>query len=153
MTVGTNEYLGEITYSVQFDNRPTNIISGVLSENISINDTYPGDVFAVIPVLGRKTGPVLQYIGGRTEYTRDLAINLIMDYTKIPYGSGRNPLLLKKPSVIEPTATQIGNLIKELSPQGEPGIRKYFISPPSESWEPNTGSYSFNLTWTDELDK
>ena len=153
MTVGTNEYLGEITYSVQFDNRPTNIISGVLSENISINDTYPGDVFAVIPVLGRKTGPVLQYIGGRTEYTRDLAINLIMDYTKIPYGSGRNPLLLKKPSVIEPTATQIGNLIKELSPQGEPGIRKYFISPPSESWEPKTGSYSFNLTWTYELDK
>ena len=153
MTVGTNEYTGEITYSTQFDNRPSNIISGVLTENISVNDTYPGDVFAVIPVLGRKTGPVLQYIGGRTEYTRDLAINLIMDYTKIPYGSGRNPLLLKKPSVIEPSATQIGNLIKELSPQGEPGIRKYFVSPPSESWEPKTGSYSFNLTWTYELDK
>ena len=153
MSVGTNEYLGEITYSTQFDNRPTNIVSGVLAESISVNDTYPGDVFAVIPVLGRKTGPVLQYIGGRTEYRRDLSINLLMDYTKIPYGSGRNTLLLKKPSVIEPSATQIGNLIKELSPQGEPGIRKYFVSPPSESWEPKTGSYSFNLTWTYELDK
>ena len=153
MSVGTNEYLGEITYSTQFNNRPTNIISGVLTESISVNDTYPGDVFAVIPVLGRKTGPVLQYIGGRTEYRRDLSINLLMDYTKIPYGSGRNTLLLKKPSVIEPSATQIGNLIKELSPQGEPGIRKYFVSPPSESWEPKTGSYSFNLTWTYELDK
>ena len=153
MSVGTNEYLGEITYSTQFNNRPTNIISGVLTESISVNDTYPGDVFAVIPVLGRKTGPVLQYIGGRTEYRRDLSINLLMDYTKIPYGSGRNTLLLKNPSVIEPSATQIGNLIKELSPQGEPGIRKYFVSPPSESWEPKTGSYSFNLTWTYELDK
>jgi len=48
---------------------------------------------------------------------------------------------------------KIGNLIKELSPQGEPGIRKYFVNPPSESWEPKTGSYSFNLTWTYELDK
>lgn len=153
MSVGTNEYTGQITYSTQFDNRPTNIVSGVLAESISVNDTYPGDVFAVIPVLGRKTGPVLQYIGGRTEYRRDLSINLLMDYTKIPYGSGRNPLLLKKPSVIEPSATQIGNLIKELSPQNEPGIRKYFVSPPSESWEPKTGSYSFNLTWTYELDK
>ena len=153
MSVGTNEYLGEITYSTQFNNRPTNIISGVLTESISVNDTYPGDVFAVIPVLGRKTGPVLQYIGGRTEYRRDISINLLMDYTKIPYGSGRNTLLLKKPSVIEPSATQIGNLIKELSPQGEPGIRKYFVSPPSESWEPKTGSYSFNLTWTYKLDK
>ena len=134
MSVGTNEYLGEIIYSTQFNNRPTNIISGVLTESISVNDTYPGDVFAVIPVLGRKTGPVLQYIGGRTEYRRDLSINLLMDYTKIPYGSGRNTLLLKKPSVIEPSATQIGNLIKELSPQKEPGIRKYLVSPPSESW-------------------
>ena len=152
ISVGTNDYLGEITYSTQFDNRPSNIISGVLTESISVNDTYPGDVFAIIPVLGRKTGPVLQYIGGRTEYTRDLSINLLMDYTKIPYGSGRNTLLLKKPSVIEPSATQIGNLIKELSPQNEPGIRKYFVSPPAESWEPKTGSYSFNLTWTYELD-
>tara|TARA_R110002096_G_scaffold119004_2_gene257657 strand:- start:1999 stop:3717 length:1719 start_codon:yes stop_codon:yes gene_type:complete len=153
ISVGTNDYLGEITYSTQFDNRPSNIISGVLTESISVNDTYPGDVFAIIPVLGRKTGPVLQYIGGRTEYTRDLSINLLMDYTKIPYGSGRNTLLLKKPSVIEPSATQIGNLIKELSPQNEPGIRKYFVNPPSESWEPKTGSYSFNLTWTYELNK
>ena len=153
ISVGTNKYTGEITYNVEFDNRPVNIISGSLSETISINDTYPGDVFAVIPVLGRKTGPVLQYIGGRTEYRRDVSINLIMDYTKIPYGSGRNPLLLKKPSVIEPTATQIGNVINELSPKNEPGIRKYFVSPPSESWEPKTGSYSFNVSWTYELDK
>ena len=32
ITLGTNEFTGEITYSLAFDNRPTNIISGVLSE-------------------------------------------------------------------------------------------------------------------------
>ena len=153
VSLGTNQYTGEVTYNLQFDNRPTNIISGVLSETISVNDTYPGDIFAVIPVLGRATGPILQYIGGRTEYKRDISINLVMDYTSVPYGSGRNPLLLKKPSVVEPTATQIGSLIKELSPAGEPGIRKYFVSPPSESWNPKEGSYSFNLSWTYEMDK
>jgi hypothetical protein len=153
VSLGTNQYTGEVTYNLQFDNRPTNIISGVLSETISVNDTYPGDIFAVIPVLGRKTGPILQYIGGRTEYKRDISISLVMDYTSVPYGTGRNPLLLKKPSVVEPTATQIGSLIKELSPAGEPGIRKYFVSPPSESWNPKEGSYSFNLSWTYEMDK
>jgi len=153
VSLGTNQYTGEVTYNLQFDNRPTNIISGVLSETISVNDTYPGDIFAVIPVLGRRTGPILQYIGGRTEYKRDISISLVMDYTSVPYGSGRNPLLLKKPSVVEPTATQIGSLIKELSPAGEPGIRKYFVSPPSESWNPKEGSYSFNLSWTYEMDK
>ena len=153
VSLGTNPYTGEVTYNLQFDNRPTNIISGVLSETISVNDTYPGDVFAVIPVIGRKTGPVLQYIGGRTEYKRDISISLLMDYTSIPYGTGRNPLLLKKPSVVEPTATQIADLIKELSPAGEPGIRKYFVSPPSETWNPKEGSYSFNLSWTYEMDQ
>ena len=153
ITVGTNEFTGEITYSLQFDNRPLNIISGVLSEQINVNDTYPGDVFAVIPVIGRATGPILQYIGGRTEYKRDVSISLVMDYTKIPYGKTRNPLLLKKPSIVEPTATQIADLLKELSPANEPGIRKYFINAPTESWNPKDGSYSFNISWTYELDK
>jgi len=153
VSLGANQYTGEITYNLQFDNRPTNIIPGVLAESISVNDTYPGDVFAILPVIGRKTGPILQYIGGRTEYKRDISINLTMDYTKIPYGSGRNTLLLKKPSIVEPTAGQLGDLINELSPANEPGVRKYFISPPSESWNPKEGTYSFNLSWTYELDK
>jgi hypothetical protein len=152
-TFSTNEYTGEITYNLQFNNRPVNIISGVLAEQLTVNDTYPGDVFATIPVIGRATGPILQYIGGRTEYRRDVSLNLTMDYTKIPYGSTRNPLLMKKPSIIEPTASQIATLINEVSPKGEPGIRKYFISPPSESWNPKEGTYSINISWTYELDK
>lgn len=153
ISLGTNQFNGEITYALNFDNRPTNIISGVISESFSVNDTYPGDVFAVIPVLGRATGPIIQYIGGRTEYKRDISLNLTMDYTKIPYGSGRETLLLKKPSLVEPTATQIASLIRELSPQGEFGVRKYFVSPPSESWDPKAGTYSFNISFTYELDR
>jgi hypothetical protein len=153
ISLGTNQFNGEITYALSFDNRPTNIISGVINETFSVNDTYPGDVFAVIPVLGRATGPIIQYIGGRTEYKRDVSLSLTMDYTKIPYGSGRETLLLKKPSLVEPTATQIANLIRELSPQGEFGVRKYFVSPPSESWDPKAGTYSFNISFTYELDR
>jgi hypothetical protein len=153
ISLGTNEYDGTITYNLSFDNRPTNIISGVLTENISVTDTYPGDVFAVIPVLGRATGPVLQYIGGRTEYHRDVSIELLMDYTDIPYGHDRKSLYLQKPSLVEPTRTQIRKLIQEFSPANEPGVRKYFIDPPSEQWTPKEGRYSFNLSWTYELDK
>ena len=153
VSLGTNEFTGEITYSLGFNNRPTNIISGVVSETISVNDTYPGDIFAVIPVLGRKTGPILQYIGGRSEHKRDVSINLTMDYTKVRYGNQRNSLILKKPSVVEPMATQIADLLKEVSPQGEPGVRKYFVSPPTENWNPKEGTYNFNISFTYELDK
>ncbi len=153
VSISTNQFNGEIGYSLSFNNRPTNIIEGVIAESIQVNDTYPGDVFATIPVIGRPTGPILQYIGGRTEYKRDVSINLTMDYTKIPYGNTRTTLISKKPSLVEPTATQIASLIGELSPAGEPGVRKYFISAPTESWSPKEGTYSFNISWTYELDR
>ena len=150
VSLAINDFTGEITYNLQFDNRPTNFISGVLTESIQVNDTYPGDVFAVIPVIGRKTGPILQYIGGRTEYKRDLQINLLVDYTKLPYASGRQ-IIMKKPSIVEPIASQLSQLINQISPANEPGIRKYFISPPQESWSPKDGQYNFSVSWTYEM--
>lgn len=153
IAITSNQSTSEITYNVQFDNRPTNVITGAIAETISVQDTYPGDIFAIIPVIGRKTGPILQYIGGRTEYKRDLQINLTMDYTKTGYGPYRSSFLLQKPSIIEPTASQLASLIGEFSPANEPGVRKYFISPPSESWNPKDGTYSLSISWTYELDK
>jgi len=151
--ISMNEHAGTISYALQFDTRPTNIISGVLTENISVTDTYPGDVFAVIPVIGRSTGPIIQYIGGRTEYRRDVSIDLTLDYPKLSYGSNRSSLLLRKPSVVEPTATQLASLLEELSPMNEAGVRKYYLSPPQENWNPKDGSYNLSLSWTYELDK
>lgn len=153
ISLGSSPSTSELTYNVQFDNRPTNLITGAIAEVISVNDTYPGDMFSVIPVIGRKTGPILQYIGGRTEYKRDLQINLTMDYTKISYGPYRSSFMLQKPSIIEPTASEIANLIDQFSPANEPGIRKYFVSAPTENWNPKEGTYSLNIGWTYELDK
>jgi len=50
-------------------------------------------------------------------------------------------------------AQQLHELIIEMSPANEYGIRKYFISPPSESWNPKEGQYSLNISWTYELDQ
>jgi hypothetical protein len=160
IAIGYNERAGEITYDVAFDNRPSNYFSGsdapgsgvnVIYENISVTDTYPGDVFAVIPVLGRPTGPVLQYTFGRTEYKRDLSIEILLDYTDIGYGRDRSSLLLRKPSITNPIKAKLQTLISDLSPYNEPGIRKYFLSPPQESWNPKEGRYTLNLGWTYEL--
>lgn len=153
LTVSQDVFTGEISYNAEFNNRPTNFITGTVSESISVSDNYPGDVYASIPVIGRETGPVLQYIGGRTEYSRDLSISFVVDYTRVPYASGRNPFVLTKPSIIEPTASEIAAVINANSPANEPGIRKYFVNPPSESWDAKTGSYSFNISWVYEVDK
>jgi len=154
-SLGTNEFTGEITYNLAFNNRPTNLITGAVTETLSINDTYPGDMFAVIPVLGRATGPVLQYIGGRTEYRRDVSLSLTMDHSTLadPLVSSRAALILYKPSIKEPTATQIASLLQQVSPQGEPGIRKYFASPATENWNPKEGTYQLTISFTYELDR
>jgi hypothetical protein len=153
ITLGLNETAGEITYNLEFNNRPTNYFTGVLSESINVNDTYPGDVFAIIPVIGRPTGPILNYIGGRTEYKRDVNIEIKVDHTDLGYNNDRASLMLTKPSVNEPIRSQLNNLIDDLSPRNEPGIRKYFISAPAESWSPKEGIYSLSLSWTYELDR
>ena len=152
ITIGSNEFTGEITYNLSFDNRPANVFTGVLSETISVNDTYPGDLYAAIPILGRTTGPVLQYIGGRTEYRRDVSIEIILDHTDVGYGDTRADLLLRKPSINEPIRAELKSLIQQVSPANETGIRKYFLAPPTENWNPKTGQYSLNLSWTYELD-
>ena len=150
VALGTNEFTGEINYTIEYDDRPRNFINGVSFEGISVTDSYPGDVFAVIPVIGRPTGPVLQYVGGRTEYKRQLNIELVVNPTQ-----GNNLVsrqsLLTKPSLIEPTRSGIINAINSYSPAREPGIRKYFVDPPSETWDPKAGRYSLNITWTYEL--
>jgi hypothetical protein len=153
ISLGVNQVNGEITYNLEFDNRPTNYFYNVLSESISVNDTYPGDVFAVIPVIGRATGPILQYIGGRTEYKRDVNIEIRLDSTDIGYNNNRNSLMLTKPSVNEPIRTQLNDLILALSPASEPGIRKYFLNPPAENWSPKDGIYSIALSWVYELNR
>lgn len=164
VSLASNEINGEINYTIEYDDRPPNFVEGVISENVSVSDTYPGDVFSVIPVIGRPTGPVLQYIGGRTEYQRALSIELLVKVQPfvLELPPGRKPPrnytelksrqeILQKPSIVSPHREGILDIINAYSPGREPGIRKYFVSPPQETWDPKTGRYTLNITWTYEL--
>jgi len=153
VTIGRNEISGEITYSMEFDNRPTNYFSHVLSENVQISDTYPGDQFAVIPVIGRAIGPILQFTFGRTEYKRSLSIDLQLDYTDIDYRKKRTAYIMSRPSCFPALKAELNSLITSCSPASEPGIRKYFVSPPQETWSPKDGKYSIQLEWTYEMNE
>lgn len=151
VSVSSNEVNGEISYSVEFDNRPKNIFTNAIYESITVNDTYPGDQFAVIPVIGRSTGPVLQFTFGRTEYRRSLSIEAQFDYTSIDYSNPIN-LINSKPSMASPAKGQLQFLINSLSPANDTNIRQYFLSPPQETWTKD-GKYTLNLEWTYELSR
>ena len=70
---------GIITYSMSFNNRKMNFIPYVISEDIDVQDTYPGQVFGSTAVIGRAGGPVLQDIGTQTQWERSLSITCQVD--------------------------------------------------------------------------
>lgn len=165
ISLASNESAGEITYSVDFDDRPLNYFSGVLAENITVNDTYPGDIYALIPVIGRSSGPVIQYVRSRTVYSRDVNIEILLDHTDVSYAnnptyaagqnsySARDKILLNKPSLNTPIRDQLRDLILMLSPSGDPDVTKLFLNPANETWSPKEGRYTLSLNWNYEKSK
>lgn len=154
VSVSDNRFEGQINYYVQFDNRPTNFISGALSEVINVNDSYGGDVVAITPVLGRRRGPVLQYMGTQTECKRDVSIELILSYQNLPYGNNANTmrnLTNFKPSINPITRTSVNDLINSLRPDAtETNVLTCFLTSATESFSPKDGRYTINLSWVFE---
>ena len=140
---GTNLTNTEISVNLTYNDKKYFFnTEAVKSETISVSDTNPGDIFSVIPVIGRATGPILQAAYGRTEYQRTLQVDLVL-------ASGYNGTA--KPSRVEPTKTFLNQIIGIYSPAGEYGIRKYFVAPKTENYNFQEGTYSMSISWTYEL--
>lgn len=131
-TVTRNPIVGTINYNYEYDTRPSTCIANALSEVITISEQYAKDVIAIMPVLGRTAGPVLQSIGTVSETTRSLSIEAIMTPTG---GCTYANYLVPKPSivgitgVVRPSATQV------------------YLTEYNDSWSPSNGRFSANLTW------
>ena len=143
VSVTANEITGEVSYNASYDNRPTRYFPNTISENITINDTHPGDQYAVVPVIGSASGPVLQFTFGRTEYRRSLSVDLQFDFKNVGYGAAG---LAGSPSYTEPYKSTLRSLINTYKPTNI-GATTAFLNPPSESWSPMDGRYSLTLEW------
>ena len=170
-SVGRDFNAGTISYTYNFDDRPPNVVSGSISESIQISDTYPGEIFSVTPVIGRSQ-PVLQYLNSRSEYKRNLSINIVMGQ---PTGYAWNHILgnnvnnsglitsnqtsilsqlflTQKPSISN--TSELNYIYQAANPVNDPNINivdgKCFHSSPSESWDARTRNYTYSIEWTYE---
>lgn len=142
-SVGRNPVTGTISYSFEYDDRPSNIVSGALSEVISIVDNYQTNTVGVVPVIGRARGPVLQNIGTSEATTRQLSIELVM-----PRATFNNNSLSDLQSALfsqRPTAA-VSGIVDAANPNGF-GATKVYITNHTENWEPKTGRYSKQISW------
>jgi hypothetical protein len=167
-----NPNQGTISYNFTYDNRPPNIIQNSISEDIQVQDTYPGQIFASIPVIGRNQpvlqylNSVLQYLNSRSEYKRSLSINIQMNpfsanwlantgaiitadgyWSAATFANVANWTLTNKPSVL-----YTAKIYDAVNPANEAGVvtGRVFHSAPQESWNPKTGAYSYSIEWSFE---
>lgn len=160
-SISKNPNEGTVTYSFTYNDRPPNIISGSRTEDISINDTYPGQNFAVHNVIGQYR-PVIQYLNSNTEYRRQLNIDIRMNrltnnwgvnasggyWTNVQPTGIRNWLFQQKPSVISSSGFKL--IFDAANPANDSGViqSKVFYTAPQESWNPKTGAYTYTIEWT-----
>jgi len=128
-SLGLNQIAGTINYSIEFDNRPTALISGSRAETVSVNYEWPSQSFAEIFVLDRAAGPILQDLGSQTSKKVNVSIDSLQ-------GAATQSFTPTKPD---------GNSIAS---GYLPSATYVFKSRDTESWSPTTGRYNKQVSWT-----
>lgn len=135
-TIGRNPNNGTISYSYEYNDRPSNLISGALTESITIQDSKGIDVIAIIPIPFRAQGPILQDIGTKREKTRTLTVEAVM-----PVPSG---------TILQRYNAQPSGAVEDIANQIKPTGYQVFQTENTPSWDIQTGRYSFTRQWTYE---
>ncbi len=139
-TIGKNPVAGTITYDFAYNNRPYNLIPGAIAERIVISDTLPTELVAVIPVLGRTAGPVIQPINTSAETSRSLNIEFTLQ-TQVDFTNLITAFNTTKP-------TSLTNTIKTAAdPANIAGVDDSYVQSDRETWNPIDGKYTREIIW------
>lgn len=128
-TTGYNRTTGVITLSVTFNDE--NILSNatkVSNENITINydnSDLSTEKIAIIPVIGRSAGPVIQRFTTNKERKTSVSIDLII---KPEYRTDTPP-------------SDLGDSI------ADGYANNGYVNTRSESWNKKTGQYNLSIEW------
>jgi hypothetical protein len=149
---------GIITYGYEFNNKFT-IISGAISENISMDDTGPNDVVAEVFVLGRKLGPVLQSLSAKTTSKRSVSIDItvmpatgisqyFMSNTNCPLYTGGNAYdtIEKIIEGLKPFGVRNSSVFIGAGRTTAP-VGQVYQTENQFSWNPTEGKYTRKATW------
>lgn len=163
-TEGHDPRKGTISYSYEYNNR-LNVISGVISENISINNDAPSDVVSETNVIGRARGPILQKTG-TTATRKTVSIEVVVvpptsiqscfiNDSGCPLFTGGfvYQTINKLIEGIKPFGIELGTegAYNDLfgsafvSSKNRQGI--VFKQSDNDSWNPTGGRYSRNVSW------
>jgi hypothetical protein len=135
---------GNITFTFEFNDEPTNLIPNALSETINITDVRSARIVAKQPIVNRGLGPILQDMHTYTESTRSLDIELVMSVSSIELKTGVSRLnyiyLNSKPNT--------DSIVAQFIPSGDTIYTNNYRDGDTESYDIKTGQYRRSVTWT-----
>ena len=144
---GHNPVTGNISYNLEYNTRPTNYFTKARTETISINRDMYANPPAIITVLGRAKGPVLQDLFTRKEYRITLNVELVRhkkdDNTRF--------LPSDSPANAPPYKTELESLVTSISPTTLLSASKQFIESQTDNFDMTNGRYTYNITWIYEV--
>lgn len=143
---GHNPVTGTINYSYEFDTRPSNRFSKARSETVSINRELYANPPAIIPVLGRTEGPVLQNLFTKKEYRIGLSVELVRHREGSSQFSPSD-----SPAVAAPYQAELLSLFNSIKPTTLYAATSEFIESQTDNFDMSTGRYSYNVTWVYEV--
>ncbi len=163
---------GTITYSYEYSNSSM-LISGVVSENVSISNDAPTDVISETQIIGRELGPIMTR-SGKTSPRKSVSVEIIVPKPRRPaemwQSNPQCPLWTggyiwnTVDSIIEGVkpfglaeakdnylwgVNYVPNAGSQLNPKNRNSLRPglVYVSSDQESWNPTTGRYSRSVSW------
>ena len=131
-SVGHNKVSGTITYSVSFNDYDKPNTENAITERITINynnDKGEQKLIAILPIIGRANGPIIQDIETTQVSSRTITADIVM---KRGFG--------------KPDGTAA---VTSYRPEGWDATEdvNVYLTASTESWNPNTRAYNKSETW------
>lgn len=130
--VTRNRKNGQIQYSYTYICCNSNI-DGVIKESVNISREFPSAVVAIIPILGRTCGPIVQDKGTKSVEKCSVSIALTFPADCSSYA---------KPAGLEASVQGIINAAGVCS-----DAYGTYMERDTESWNPRTGQYTRNVSF------
>ena len=153
-TLGHNPVTGTITWSVTFDDLVVAFPNAVRED---INVTYDNEfgtnkVVAILAILDKANGPIIQDIGTTQEKKVSLSIDLVMDKAtrsrkpSSPAPVSDEPVDPENPPPADP-ATVLEGMVDSYKPTATVTGSSVYQESRSETWNPKTGAFNLSVGW------
>jgi hypothetical protein len=164
-TISYNKFGGVVDYDFTFKQRPNRYVTEAKSEIISISNNWEEDVVNTVLILGKGEVVRKNNTTGFRAYSTSLNVNLVfpcsvltsgeaseehsnlVSLTEIPpYGPRFNPVIAGKLQTLINTYNPANITIGEGEDE-ESVFSNVSVESQNETWDRNSGSYDYSVTW------